>query len=287
VSDLRSVTMRQRKLAIVLLDLIGSTAFVQRNGAVRSALHFQRHDRLARNLCYKFNGREIDRSDGFLLSFEGIVDAVNFALHYQRSIPQKTGLQARIGIHWGPVVEVQQSEVYVGVGAKKVELEGLSKNIAARTMSLCEAGQVLLTAEAMEIAKGRTNRETPSNTRYFCVGDYRFKGVRKPQKIYAVGESVYSLRPPKGSDKAKKVNGPKKTKHSYKDMTLEDWKIWGYRKSLWLTFFFYLWLFHALANNSIGRDILGMPWLYFVEDIDHYVVELWGQIISFLKAHTR
>ena len=69
----------ETKLAIVLLDLIGSTRFVQSAGAMKAAMWLQKHDRLTRSLIYKFNGREIDRSDGFLLSFERPIDAVNFA----------------------------------------------------------------------------------------------------------------------------------------------------------------------------------------------------------------
>ena len=70
----------ERYLTMVLLDLIGSTAFVQKAGAMKGAQWLQYHDRLARSLVYRFNGREIDRSDGFLLSFERPLDAVNFAL---------------------------------------------------------------------------------------------------------------------------------------------------------------------------------------------------------------
>ena len=70
------------------------------------------------------------------MSFENMSDAVSFALEYNKKVSPKTKLQARIGIHWGSIVEVHQDELYVGVGAKKVELEGIAKNVAARTMSL-------------------------------------------------------------------------------------------------------------------------------------------------------
>ena len=128
--------VNERYLAIVLLDIIGSTAFVQRNGAW-SLKWFQVHDRLARSLVYKHNGREIDRSDGFLLSFDRIIDAVNFGLAC-KTVPKKTNLQTRIGIHWGKIIEVKQDDVFVGAGANRVELEGLAKNIVTRTMSLCQ-----------------------------------------------------------------------------------------------------------------------------------------------------
>ncbi len=95
------VDMEEKYLAIVLLDIIGSTAFVQRNGAHIAAKWFQVHDRMTRSLVYKFQGREIDRSDGFLLSFDRTIDAVNFALSYQRTLPPKLKLNTRIGIHWG------------------------------------------------------------------------------------------------------------------------------------------------------------------------------------------
>ena len=102
--------LREKYLAIVLLDLIGSTAFVQKVGQVKAARWLQYHDRLARSLCYRHDGREIDRSDGFLLSFDSVIDAVNFALAYQDIVPAKTRLGCRIGIHWGIVVEVFQHE---------------------------------------------------------------------------------------------------------------------------------------------------------------------------------
>ena len=219
-------TLKEKYLAIVLLDIIGSTAFVQHYGALKAAKWFQYHDRMTRGLCLKFNGREIDRSDGFLMSFDNPVDAVNFALTYQDKIPVKTRLNARIGVHWGRVIEVTQDELWQAVGAKSVELEGISKNIAARTMSLCGPGQVLLTKDAMSVVKGRTNGFTPKGTRYACAGAYRFKGVREPQVIYTVGQTLESLQPPKGSEKVKRVGGPKYIRSRARDRKLKEWFWW-------------------------------------------------------------
>ena len=218
--------IKERRLAIVLLDLIGSTAFVQKAGAVKAAEWLQYHDRMTRTLMYRFNGREIDRSDGFLVSFERIVDAVNFALTYQQSIPQRTKLNTRIGIHLGVVAEVTQDELDTLGGAKPIELEGVAKNIAARTMSVCMAGQVLLTSEAMAAVKGRTNKFTPKGTRYVCVGLYRFKGVREPQSLYAVGSTLQSLQPPPSSEKVKRLGGPKKVRSRARDRKIMEWFWW-------------------------------------------------------------
>ena len=46
-------------------------------------------------------------------------------------------------------------------------------------MSLCMAGQVLLTKEAMYVAKNRTNRHTPKNLLDMFALVYKFKGVKK------------------------------------------------------------------------------------------------------------
>ena len=42
----------EKVLAIVLLDIIGSTAFVEKVGARRAAEWLQYHDRLTRSLLY-------------------------------------------------------------------------------------------------------------------------------------------------------------------------------------------------------------------------------------------
>jgi len=271
------VEYKERYLAIVLLDLIGSTAFVQRAGAMRGAKWLQYHDRLARSLVYKFSGREIDRSDGFLLSFERPIDAVNFALHYQLSIPPKTKLHARIGIHWGRIVEVKQDELMTMGGAKAVELEGLAKNIAARAMSLCGAGQVLLTAEAMKAVKHRTNSFTPKGTRYALAGEYRFKGVRSTQLIYTVGSSIESLQPPKGNDKVKKVAGPKKIKSRLRDKQLREW-IWFFITKLALfNICYFTYMAWPVIISKHGRLMSGLDF-YWLDYILAFIMIIVGEL---------
>ena len=242
---------QERKLAIVLLDLIGSTAFIRKAGAMKAAEWMQYHDRLARSLLYKYQGREIDRSDGFLLSFERPIDALNFSLNYQKTVPPKTHLNARIGIHWGTIIEVTQHELLVLSGAKPVELEGVAKNLAARTMSLCEAGQVLLTKEAFKVIKNRANPNTPKGTRYACVGLYKFKGISKPQTIYAVGVNIEALQPPKGNEKAVRIGGPKKIKSRARERKLIEWAWWFLWRSFWLSVGYILSLLYPFLKQCL------------------------------------
>ena len=216
------LTYRERQLTIVLLDLVSSTKFVERVGAVRAARWLQRHDKFTRALLYRFSGREIDRSDGFLFTFNHVIDAVNFSLYYQSNVPPKTGLKARIGIHCGPIVEVEQCELSVMVGAKPVEVEGISKNIAARAMSAASSGQIIITSDAFQVARSTLNRETPKLTQFACVGVYRFKGVRAEQTLYAVGQTAQSLQPPKGGGKVRRLAGPSRIKARQKHKRVAD-----------------------------------------------------------------
>ena len=272
------VSMKERYLAIVLLDLIGSTKFVQKVGAVKAARWFQFHDRLARSLTYKYSGREIDRSDGFLLSFEKVGDAVSFALKYQETIPQKTKIQCRIGIHWGRIIEVQQDDVYVGAGAKRVELEGLAKNIAARTMSLCEAGQVLMTKEAHLELKNRLNPQVPKTARIACVGMYRFKGVREPQEIYAIGQDIKALQPPKGSEKVKRLGGPKYIKSRARDRKLMEWVWWFMWRLALIEGAVLIYVLTPIIMDPHKRWLLGMS--PYIPIIDHYIAPMYREIVK-------
>lgn len=279
-------TLRSRKLAIVLLDIIGSTAFVQKYGAVRAAKWFQYHDRLARNLCYRYKGREIDRSDGFLLSFERPIDAVNFALAYQKNIPPRTKLGCRIGIHWGQIIEVEQDELFVASGAKRIELEGLSKNIAARTMSLCQAGQVLLTKEAFLTVRNRTNMFTPKDIRYACVGLYKFKGVKNTMEVYSVGTTIESLQPPPGSEKVKRLGGPKYIKSRARDRKFKEWFWWFYYRLAFISFIYILVIMWPFLTNPSARSLwFGISeWWYLpfdiIQGIFNLVKDSWGFILK-------
>lgn len=272
------VKLRERTLAIVLLDLIGSTAFVQRAGARRSAEWLQYHDRLTRNLLRRFNGREIDRSDGFMLSFERPIDAVNFALLYQITIPPRIRLEARIGVHWGQVVEVEQEELEVMVGAKRYELEGIAKNVTARTMSMCLPRQVLLTASAFNAIKNRTNEQTPKGTRYACIGLYRFKGVSEPQTIYAVGSTIEALQPPPSTEKAKRLGGNRRVRSHLRHMRARELSWWILVRLAWISLIYLLALSYPFLSQPRARRLWGIDhppfsWVDQLNSLAKWIIE--------------
>jgi len=248
----------EKTLAIVLLDIIGSTKFVQIAGDLKATMLFQVHDKMVRDLIIRFSGQEIDRSDGFLIYFETIQDAVNFGLYYQMNVPDKTKLACRIGIHWSNIIIVHQDAKYVQGGAKRMELEGVGKNITARAMSLCGKGQVLLTKEAMdEFKKQGINSFTPKSTKQTFVGAYKFKGLKQYIGIYALGLDKDSLRIPDDSEKAKRMGGLNVLSMNEKDVAFYNYiiQILGWIFILSFTVIFLL-LFYLFFDPVLREQIL-------------------------------
>jgi putative peptide modification system cyclase len=196
--------------AVLCADLVDSTALVERLGDIPAAELMRRHDRMARDLLQRHRGQEIDKSDGFLLLFGRALDAVAFALAYQRALAllgQDLGqvLQARVGIHLGEVMLRANAREDVAKGAKPIEVEGLAKPVAARLMGLARPGQILLSGAAFTLAQRAVGElgDAGRAVRWLTHGRYRFKGVPQSQLIHEVGEAgLAPLKPPPSGGKA-------------------------------------------------------------------------------------
>ncbi len=94
---------------LLLTDLVGSTRLTEQVGDQRASEIWARHDHLARELLTRHDGREIDKSDGFLLLFDRPSEAVAYALAYHHMLEAlshelEVELRARAGIHLGEVI---------------------------------------------------------------------------------------------------------------------------------------------------------------------------------------
>src|SRR5688500_13746473 len=106
-------------LALLQTDVVGSTALSERLGDAATAALWSAHDRVSRDLLRRCRGREIDKSDGFLLLFATAADALEYALGYQSALAGLgVPLTARAGLHVGPVTTRANSAEDIAQGAK-------------------------------------------------------------------------------------------------------------------------------------------------------------------------
>ncbi|SDD72340.1 putative peptide modification system cyclase [Aquimonas voraii] len=196
--------------SVVITDLCDSTALVDRLGDVRATELIRAHDRLLRGLIREHRGQEIDKTDGFLSLFERPIQAVAFALAYQRglrafSLEHGIEVSARIGLHVGEVMTWQNDEADIAKGAKPTEVEGLAKPVAARLMGMALPGQILLSGVAYTLAH-RAESELGaalSRLQWKAHGDFRFKGVAEAVPVYEIGEEgIAPFKAPAWSGKA-------------------------------------------------------------------------------------
>ncbi len=185
--------------ALLLTDVVDSTRLSEALGDPAMAEVWAAHDRVARDLLPQWRGREIDKTDGMLLLFDTAADAVGYALAYHRALAGlAVPLQARAGLHVGPVILRENSAADVARGAKPLEVDGLAKPTAARVMALARGGQTLLTPEA-RADLGRTAIDTQSH------GHWLLKGVADPIELFEAGEAGRRMLAPGDSDKAHRV----------------------------------------------------------------------------------
>jgi serine/threonine protein kinase/class 3 adenylate cyclase len=204
-----ALTPSQVRTALIT-DLVDSTRMVAAIGDAAAYELFTRHDRLARDLLARFDGIEIDKSDGFLLLFEHPARAVAFALAYHQALRQlsiDTGQQwrARVGIQMGQLFLHENSEADIALGAKPLEVEGLTKQIAARLMSLAQGGQTLLGPGAFDLAQGAGVTLPGHTLGWLAHGRYRIHGLEDAIAVHEVGiVGQAPLQAPPDSAKARR-----------------------------------------------------------------------------------
>ncbi|HIE1101584.1 putative peptide modification system cyclase [Stenotrophomonas maltophilia] len=206
-----STPHNQQLRALLFTDLCDSLLLVERIGDVAAAELFQEHDRLVLALQQRWNGQLIDRSDGLFMLFERPIDALGFALDYQRGLqPLGQGrdirLQARAGLHVGEVILWNNSTESIAHGSKAVEVEGLAKPIAARLMQLAPPGQLLLSAAAESVVRRAAGElgERGGRLQWKSFGRWRFRGVAQPMEVLGVAVAGKgTLQRPRASDKAR------------------------------------------------------------------------------------
>lgn len=276
-------------VAIVLTDIIGSTKFVQRVGKQVAAIKFAQHDRMVMAAIANNNGQLVDASDGHLMYFPTVGDAISFAIQYKADlIYYKFPFKSRVGIHWDNMLIVKTAEHVVRAGGKRINLEGLGKNIAARTMSICGPEQILLSKNAYLKFKQRTssNSKIPKNVLIALVGLYKFKGVKEPEILYALGTQQSHLQPPQSNEKVTRLGGNKKIKTRLKHKKIKELFYYFFYRLFVFIILYYLYIFWPLLSSEVQKRYWGIDYPVFVifEHIN-YIIQtvkyIFTQIIKY------
>ena len=187
------------RVTLVFTDLLDSTATNVRLGDAAMADLWIEHDRGARELMRRLRGREIDRSDGYLLLFSDPCDAAAFTSEYHRMLATlAVPMMARAAIHVGEVELRRNSIDDINQGAKSLEVFGLAKAYCARLMGIAHGAQTLATASAAEALAG-------SGWRCLFHGHWRLKGLSDPVELFEIGDDDAPFIPPAEGEKATRV----------------------------------------------------------------------------------
>lgn len=164
----QSTTDDDRILAAVLFtDLVGSTSQLAKVGDREWQELLDRHDQLTSEILARFRGRLIDRAgDGLLAIFDGPARGVRCAEAICSEL-RALGLEARAGVHVGEV-ELREDKA-----------RGIAVHIAARVMSLAQAGEVVVSRTVKDLTAG-------SGLRFTDRGMHQLKGVDEPWQVFAL-----------------------------------------------------------------------------------------------------
>jgi predicted ATPase/class 3 adenylate cyclase len=185
--------------ALLLTDIIDSTRLWETLGDAVMAPLIQAHDRMARDLIPRWDGREIDKTDGLLVLFATARDAVAYAMAYHRSLAAlDPRLRARAALHVGRVYLRENTAADVARGAKPLEVEGLPMSLTARVASVAQGGQTLLTVEAREALDD-------TDLRVVSHGHWRAHGIAQPVELFEAGDDDAPFTPPADAPKMYRV----------------------------------------------------------------------------------
>jgi class 3 adenylate cyclase len=157
---------------ILFTDIVDSTVRASEAGDTSWKRTVAMHDDVVRSVLAGFGGREVETAgDSFLVVFDSAEGAVRCGLALVKALAA-IELPIRVGIHSGEVV---MSADHVG---------GLAVHVAARIVARADAGEVLVSGTARELAEGAKGLTFESR------GRHHLKGLERERELFAVGSPV-------------------------------------------------------------------------------------------------
>jgi adenylate cyclase len=164
--------MDRRLAAILAADLVGYSHLMEGDEARTIERLTDLRKNFIQPLIARYHGRIFKLTgDGYLVEFSSVLDAVECALEWQRTLAEaaptsEDALQFRIGINLGDVV-VEDSDIF-----------GDGVNIAARLESIAEPGQVYVSGMV------RDNCRNKPNVAFTPLGTRRLKNISERMHVF-------------------------------------------------------------------------------------------------------
>jgi TolB-like protein/class 3 adenylate cyclase len=172
--------LEHRLTAIMATDVVGYSKLMQSDeaGALAALAGIKE---ATQNQIVQHRGRIANTAgDSVLAEFGSAVEAVSCAIALQQELsrgPQGEGLQVRIGIHLGDVVD------------KAGDLLGSAVNIAARLEGIAQAGGIVVSAAVRDAIAGKL----PAS--FTDLGLKPLKNIEEPVRAFALAPRTVSLSP--------------------------------------------------------------------------------------------
>jgi DNA-binding SARP family transcriptional activator/class 3 adenylate cyclase len=186
-------------LTLLFSDLEDSTGLVKRLGSATYGELLGMHRSLMTAAVTSNGGSNVDtQGDSFFCVFRTARAAVAAAVaiqraHREHAFPEGSTVRVRIGLHTGEPTTA--GDRYVGLAVHR----------AARIMSSAHGGQILASGPTAEVIAD----EMPSGITVVELGEYRLKGLERPERLYElrVEGTARAFPPPRGLKDASRSAG--------------------------------------------------------------------------------
>jgi class 3 adenylate cyclase len=164
----RKAEPERRPTAVVFVDIVEATPLAVRLGDCAWAELLERYHELIRGSLERHRGRLMDTAgDGFFAIFDEAADAIRCVLELRASV-RRLGLEVRSGVHLGQCWKADE------------KCAGADVHVGARLASAAGRGEILISEEAAERARGAGLEVTDGGTR-------ALKGLPGARRVFAVG----------------------------------------------------------------------------------------------------
>jgi class 3 adenylate cyclase len=162
-------------VTLLFTDIEGSTRLLSQLGkGYEKALSVVR--KMIQEAVGEAEGREVEvRADEYFAVFAKVASALDASVTLQRELgahrwPEGVDVRVRVGIHTGDITMTASGYI------------GLPVNTAARVCAAGHGGQILVSGEAVNTAKG----STPDGIAFRSLGSHELRGLPEVTEIYQI-----------------------------------------------------------------------------------------------------